>query len=85
MLLNVLAPGMGLLRLGSWRAALLWLVAPTVLILALTLVLAVIPVPGFSALAGIVGLFLLAFLLFLIAPAVLTWRRSRARSPASRP
>jgi signal peptidase I len=85
MLLNVLAPGLGLLRVGSWRAALPWLVAPTVLILALTLVLALIPVPGFRALAGIVGLFLLAFLLVLIAPAVLTWRRSRTRSPAPRP
>jgi signal peptidase I len=79
-LLNVLAPGLGLLRLGSCRAALPWLIAPTVAILALTLVLWTIPQPSFRMFVALVAIILPVSVALLLVPAVMTWRGSRARA-----
>jgi signal peptidase I len=80
--LNLLAPGLGLLRLGHWRLALLFLLAPFALAVAMIFGMGHLPIASYGravlALVIIVGL---AVGLFLV-PAVLTWRKSRFRVPA---
>lgn len=81
-LLNVLAPGLGLLRIGRGRAALPWLVAPSLLVLPLTSILAALPVPSFGQFVVLVVIIFSVGLAIFGATAVLTWRGSlRRRSP----
>ena len=82
--LNLLPPGLGLLRSGPWRAALPWLVTSPLLLAAMALVLAVIPTPSFRTLVAVVAVFMLAGVTILIGSAVLTWRRSSVRLPDPR-
>ncbi len=79
-LLNLLGPGLGVLRVGGLRAALLILAAPFLLFLAAMLLLRVLlpdlDLGGFLAVALVL---LSATLAYLIAAAWLTWRGSRVR------
>ena len=79
-LLNLLLPGLGLLRTSSLRAALPWLLASPILALAVLLILYVAPTPTFAAFVILIALTMLAGAVILIAPVVLTWRSSRLRS-----
>lgn len=81
--LNLLAPGLGLLRVQRLRAALVFLVAPFVLLGLLVLIYAIVPTLGFRAWAALVVSFLVAILILYVAPIVLSWRASRCvQTPA---
>ena len=73
--LNILQPGLGLLRLGRWRGALAWFV-PYQLASAALIILMHAPVPSFITLVGTLFLILLATIGILIGSIVATWRRS---------
>ena len=80
--LNLLAPGLGLARLGNWRGALPFLAAPFVLILLVTFGMGHFPITSYGrVLLTLVVILGLAAALYLI-PIVLTWRESRLRSAA---
>lgn len=76
-LLNLLTPGLGLLRVGSQRAGTLLLAAPTALLLASIALFALAPIPSFAAAAIFVALFVASLLGIYMASIILTWRRSR--------
>jgi signal peptidase I len=80
--LNLIAPGLGLARLGDWRVALPFLAAPFVLAALITFGMGHFPISGYgrAILVLVVLLGLLAALY--IVPIVLTWRESRFRSAA---
>jgi len=79
--LNLITPGLGLLRVGEWRTAVLFAIAPFVLIILFTLGMGLLPITSFSrvmlTLATVVSL--MGALYFVSA--ALTWRKSRLRSP----
>jgi len=80
--LNLIAPGLGLLRLGNWRAGVPFLVAPFVLIALSTFGMGHAPVTSYArAVVALILIFSVLATLYLI-PAVMTWRESRFRSPA---
>jgi signal peptidase I len=80
--LNLFVPGLGLARLGLWRIAVPFLVAPFVLMGLFTLGMGHFPINGYGmALFALSILIVLGAALFLV-PAVLTWRGSRVRLPA---
>ena len=80
--LNLIGPGLGLLRIGRWRAGLSFLLAPYAMLPLLTIGMGHAPITSYdrARLAPAVLLGVLAALY--VAPAVLTWRGSRSRSPA---
>lgn len=80
--LNLIAPGLGLARLAEWRLAVPILLAPLALIALVTIGMGHLRVTSYrrTLLALVVLLGLLAALY--LVPAVLTWRRSRFRTPA---
>lgn len=75
--LNLIAPGLGLLRLGNWRAGGILLMAPSVLMALITLAMGHLPITSYRqviiALAVIVG----AAGAIYVASAVMTWRQSK--------
>lgn len=78
--LNLFVPGLGLLRLGSWREAAFFFLAPFVLIALGDFGMGHFPITSYDR-----ALIALAILLSLVAalyvvPVVLTWRESRFRS-----
>lgn len=80
-LLNVLSPGLGLLRLQRLRIALAFLSAPYLLLALLVAVLAAAPTLAFPAWAALTGGVLVALLgIYLVAIAI-TWRTSRLIEP----
>lgn len=80
-LLNVAVPGLGLLRLGLLRAALIWFVAPFIMLVGLGLAFAVAPTLDFRW-AMVLAVVLLAWAMILwLAPMIQTWRAS-ASPPA---
>lgn len=80
--LNLIAPGLGLSRLGNWRLASPFLLAPFALIALITLGMGHLPITTYGrALCALVVLLGLAAALY-VTPAVLTWRQSRLRSSA---
>lgn len=80
--LNLLAPGLGLLRVQRLRAALSFLLAPAATISIVTVVYAVAPVLGFRLWAALMALLLTAVLITYIMPIVMSWRASRAPAAA---
>lgn len=81
-LLNLIAPGAGLLRLGRLRVALLFLLAPLVALAIGQFALAADDRLGFQAYALLVALTLLAVLGGLVGSMVVSWRASRFRGSA---
>lgn len=80
--LNLIAPGLGLLRLGYWRFAVLFLLAPFALIGAGTFAMGHLRIASYGgAVLALVIILALSALLY-VAPAVLTWRKSGFLSPA---
>jgi len=80
--LNLIVPGLGIARLGNWRLAASFFVAPFVLIALVTFAMGHFPINSYAG-----AVFALLVLLGLLAalylvPAVLTWRGSRFSSPA---
>lgn len=83
-LLNVLAPGLGLLRTGRWRLALTCLVAPFAIIAAAALVALSTPRATPIGYAIGAGLVLLALLAVYAVAAITSWRTSGV-APAEPP
>lgn len=80
--LNLIAPGLGIARLGKWRLAAPFLLAPFVLIALVTVGMGNFPITSYDgALFALVVVFGLLAALYLV-PAILTWRGSRFSSPA---
>ncbi|MDB5685478.1 MAG: lepB 2 [Rhizorhabdus sp.] len=84
-LLNLLGPGLGLVRLESARDG-IWLLAAPVLFLAASIGLfAIAPTPTFAGAAAYVVVLFISFLALLIVSIRLTWRRSIGFIGAQRP
>ena len=79
--LNLIAPGLGIARLGNWRLAAPFLLAPFVLFALFTVGMGYFPISSYNlalfALVVVVGF--VAALYFV--PVVLTWRASRFSAP----
>lgn len=82
-LLNLLAPGVGLLGTHKGRLALAFLAAPSAFLLLVVLCYAAGPVLTPAGYAIIFALTILAVLILYIGSMVATWRTSRLRSDAS--
>ncbi|PSJ39370.1 signal peptidase I [Allosphingosinicella deserti] len=82
--LNLLVPGLGLLRLGHWKAALACALAAPVACLLLVLFYIAAPVLHFWGWAVSLGLVSLTIVLALAASIILSWRWSPLR-PLERP
>ena len=82
--LNLLAPGLGLLRVQRPRAALPFLIAPFTMMVVVLIVYAVVPVLTFPVWAGLVAFCLIALLIVYAIAIVLSWRASRT-APAAGP
>lgn len=82
--LNLIVPGLGLLRVGEWRAGALLLIAPFILILLVGLGMGCLPITSFGhavlALAAVTA----SVAALYATSTILTWRRSRLRSPLQR-
>lgn len=80
--LNLIAPGLGIARLGNWRLAAPFLLAPFVLIALVTFGMGHFPITSYDgALFALLLLLGLLVALYLV-PVVLTWRGSKFSSPA---
>ena len=82
-LLNLIAPGAGLVRLGRWRAGLGLLLLIFVALGLRLIVYAFGPPLGFRAFAALLILMLVALLVSLVLSMALSWRYSRLRSGGS--
>lgn len=82
--LNLLAPGAGLLRLGQWRLAAAFLLAPIAALLLLIILFAALPELSFDALVAAAVFVLLVALGDVLGAVVVTWTRS-ARRGESKP
>ena len=79
--LNLLAPGLGLLRVQRPKAALAFLVAPAALIGLLTLAFALLPGISFPVWAGLLLFLAAAVAAIYVGSIVINWRASRHRLP----
>lgn len=77
--LNLLGPGLGVLRAGDLRWAATLLLALPVAVLVLLVVYALVPAIGFSGYVAIMTLGVLIYGLTLFGSIALSWRRSRIR------
>jgi signal peptidase I len=75
--LNLLAPGLGLVRLGHLQTGLLCMCAPVAAILLLIAIAAATPIPRFAALVVAVGLLLAGIIALYVFTIVHTWRTSQ--------
>lgn len=82
--LNLLAPGLGLLRVQRPRAALAFLLAPAALLLLVTLVYALSPDIGFRVWAALMLVLVVAIPLVYLGSIVLSWRAARNILPPGR-
>jgi signal peptidase I len=80
--LNLLAPGLGLMRVQRLRAALAFLLAPFAILVAVLLVYAATPVLAFRAWVALVAVSLLALLMLYAGSIALSWRASRGPAAA---
>jgi signal peptidase I len=80
--LNLLTPGLGLLRVQRPRAAIAFLFAPVLLLGFVTCVYAFAPTLNFRAWAVLVGILLVALLLIYIGSIAMSWRASRIAAAA---
>jgi signal peptidase I len=74
--LNLIAPGLGLVRIGRWRAGLLAVILPGLIILGLAAIGAAAPPTGFYAFAAVVGLLLVGSAVLYGLTLTMTWRGS---------
>ncbi|USI73673.1 signal peptidase I [Sphingomonas morindae] len=79
--LNIVTPGLGLFRVGAWRAGLGFLVAPAVLMALLGVAMGYAPVTSYSSAIVAIAVISAAIAALYIAPILLTWRKSKFRSP----
>ena len=79
-LLNLLAPGAGLIRIGRERAGLVFALAMPVLFLLLAAAAALLPTLTPRGYLAVFVILILLALFVLIAPVVATWRHSRLRA-----
>jgi predicted ABC-type exoprotein transport system permease subunit len=80
--LNVLLPGLGLLRLGFRQQALAFMAAPLLVLLLVLIFYALTPRLAFAGWAGAMALAVLAMLVIWAWSIALSWRRSRMRDEA---
>lgn len=82
--LNLIAPGLGLLRVGDMRAGVFFLFAPFALLPMITYAMGHLPITGYgraiSALVVVLGLLALLY----AVPMMRTWRQSKFRLPVHR-
>ncbi|HEX8622505.1 MAG TPA: signal peptidase I [Allosphingosinicella sp.] len=83
-LLNLLGPGVGLLRTGRGRLALAFLAAPSAFLLLVILCSAAGPVPTPAAYTGLFGATILVIVVIYAGSMAATWRTSRTRPDESR-
>jgi hypothetical protein len=82
--LNLLTPGLGLLRLGHWRSGTILVFAPFLLVALITLGMGHFPVSGYgSAVFALVFVSALLAALYAVS-AGLTWRASKIRAPVGK-
>ena len=80
--LNLLSPGLGLIRVGAMRVAAMFLIAPFVLIAVMAFGVAHLPITNYAhALIALVAVLTSLAALYGVS-AILTWRGSKARLPA---
>ena len=77
--LNLISPGLGLLRLGDWRKGVVSLLAPFALIALFTFGLGNLPISNFGRAIAAVAIVLVLLATLYIVPTVLTWRESAIR------
>lgn len=78
--LNLISPGLGLLRVGDWRRGLVFLLAPFGLAALFTLGLGNLPITNFArAVIAFVAVLALLAALYIVT-AILTWRESAVRA-----
>ena len=80
--LNLIAPGLGLLRIGAGRRALQWIPVVPALLLFIAGFYAVVPRLTFGLWLGLSLMVLVAGLVLLVASIALSWRGSRFRQEA---
>lgn len=78
--LNILWPGVGLLRTGNPRLAAAFMAAPLLALLAVVACYAVLPGLTFAGWAALMAMILIAFLGGILVSAILSWRRSSIRA-----
>ena len=79
--LNLIAPGLGLARVGKWQEAMLCLAAPFALLVIITFAMGHAPITSYSAvLVALVAILSLGAAIYLV-PIILTWRASNLRAP----
>jgi signal peptidase I len=81
--LNLIAPGLGLLRVQAGRAAVLLLLAPLGLLALVILAYLILPTLTFASWATLIGFALAALLAIYLIAIVLSWRLSARRLPSS--
>ena len=81
--LNLLAPGLGLLRVQKLKAAFAFLFAPHVLLAMLVLGFATAPTLSFSAWAALMAVLLIGIVLIYLGSIIWSWRASRATQPTA--
>jgi signal peptidase I len=79
--LNLLFPGLGLFRLGEWRAGILVMIAPLALIAAMTAGMGMLPITSYGAAVTAFAAVLALVVAIYLAPIMLGWRTSRDRRP----
>ena len=79
--LNLILPGLGLIRIGDWRGA-LFFVAPVALGALITFGFGHLPITGFGTAVSALVLVTVLLAAMYIAPILLTWRQSRHRIPS---
>lgn len=80
--LNLITPGLGLLRVGNWRSGVLVLFAPFAVLALMTFGMGHFPITSYGrAIFALIVVFGLLASIYVVA-VVLTWRESRFRSPA---
>jgi signal peptidase I len=80
--LNLLTPGLGLLRLGFLRAGLIFVTAPIFFLIISIGLFAVAPTATFVGAAAYVGVVIVLTLTLYIATFTLSWRRSKIKTDA---
>jgi signal peptidase I len=77
--LNLFQPGLGLIRVGRWKAGWIWIAATWAFLLLLFLLAKLTSPPPFSVFAAIMIVMILTTILSPIASIIWTWRASRTR------
>jgi len=79
--LNLIAPGLDVLRVGDWRRGLLCLIAPYGAVGLIVVGIGLVPIGSYSAAVGAMVVIIGVMLAVYALPGVLTWRQSAVRLP----